>query len=212
MEVSDVPCTTLVLHGAGQGESSRTLALRHSLFHRGIPTLAIDFSGHGKSSQNKPLSIRKRINEAREAMRLLDTTTDISLISFSMSGEVSLRLAQEGSVKNVFLFAPGIYHSEAIDIPFWESFTTLIRTHESWRNNDIKGMLKDFQWNLLLFTPEFDTVIPEGVSDIILDSIKHTYSEKIIIQDAPHMVGKWMNENPHRVLEITEKLIQYYAK
>ena len=118
MEISGIPCATLVLHGAGQGESSRTLALRHSLFHHGIPTLAIDFSGHGKSSQNKPLSIRKRINEAREAIHLLDTTTDISIIGFSMSGEVSLRLAQGRSVRNIFLFAPGVYHSDAIDIPF----------------------------------------------------------------------------------------------
>ena len=212
IEIPWIPCKTLILHWAWQGDSSRTTALRNSLFQQGIPTLAIDFSGHGKSTKHNPLSIRKRINEARHAISLLDKNIDITLIGFSMSGEVSIRLSHQCSVRNIFLFAPWIYHSEAIDMPFWESFSEIIRMHESWRKNDIENMLKDFQGNLLLFTPEFDTVIPPWVNDIIMDAVRHTESEKITIKNAPHMVGKWMNENPQRVPEITQKIKQYYTQ
>lgn len=202
MELPWVPCVTLVMHWAGQWDISRTLWLRNALFDLGIPTLAIDFSGHGKSSSNFPRSIAKRISEARDATCLLDIDIGISLIGFSMSGEVSIRLTEHCSVENLILFAPGIYHRDVIDIPFDNIFTCAIRSHESWRENAIGEILGDFQWNIVLFTPELDTVIPEWVNEILMNAAPRANKERVIIQDANHMVWKWMNENPGRIPEI----------
>jgi esterase/lipase len=83
--------------------------------------------------------------EASYAINLLDTQDDISLIGFSMSGEVSIRLTQYHSVKNLFLFAPGIYHQDVIEMPFDHNFTLAIRSHESWKNNAIPEILSHFQ-------------------------------------------------------------------
>ncbi len=99
--------------------------------------MAIDFSGHGKSSQNFICSIKKRVSEAKDAIALLDIDINICLIGFSMSGEVSIRLTEYTSIQNLVLFAPGIYHQDVIDIPFGPTFSQAIRTHESWRNNSI---------------------------------------------------------------------------
>ena len=71
--------------------------------------------------------------------------TSISLIGFSMSGEVSVRLTEHCSIQNLVLFAPGIYHRDVIDMPFDETFTRAIRSHESWRNNAIGEILDVFQ-------------------------------------------------------------------
>jgi alpha-beta hydrolase superfamily lysophospholipase len=211
MEISWVPCVTLVMHWAGQWDISRTIWLRNALLHLGIPTLAIDFSGHGKSSSNFPRSIAKRISEARDAIRLLDMDTNISLIGFSMSGEVSVRLTDHCLIQNLILFAPWIYHRDVVDMPFDENFTRAIRSHESWRNNAIWDILDDFQWNILLFTPELDTVIPEWVNEIIMDVAPMANKERVIIKDAIHMVWKWMNENPTRIQEIAYKIKQLYT-
>lgn len=202
MEIPWVPCTTLVLHGAWQWDMSRTDELRKALFEVGIPTLAIDFSGHGKSSKNLPCSIGKRIREARDAIALLDTQSNISLIGFSMSGEVSIQLTQYFSVQNIILFSPWIYHRDVIQMPFGEAFTQALRAHESWKHTAIWEILSNFKWAILLFTPEFDTVIPEWVNEIIMRSAPMAKKERIIIEGAPHMVWKWMNENPGRVPSI----------
>ncbi len=167
--IDRAPCRTLVLHGAWTWDTTRTRALREALFERGIPTLAIDFSWHGKSSWHEALSIRKRISEAREiAEEYLDTIESLQIIGFSMSGEVAIRLTEFFSVRSLVLFAPGIYHHEAIDIPFWEKFSEAIRKHESWKNHGLSRILEEYTGSIFLLTPEYDTVIPWWVNDQIM--------------------------------------------
>ncbi len=195
-----VPCQTLILHGAGESDITRTMALRQALYVRWIPTLAFDFSWHGKSTSHEPISIRKRINEAREvAYKYLDIMRDIQVIGFSMSGEVSIRLTESLQIMNLILFAPWIYHHDAINLPFWDKFRTLLQTPESWKQNQISDILESYRWFLLLLTPENDTVIPPWVNDVIMESAPMAYKKHIIIPDAPHTIGKWMNENPSRI-------------
>lgn len=207
-----VSCTTLVLHGAGKSDSSRTFWLRKYLLSIGIPTLAIDFSGHGKSTHRTPLSIEKRIQEASDAIKVLDSEKDLSLCAFSMSGEVSLRIASHISIKNLFLFAPGIYDKEVIWQEFWEYFSESIRRHESWKNHSHYTQLKDYCGNIVLFTPEYDEVIPEWVNEIIMNLAPNAKKERIIIPWAPHMIGKWMNEYPEKIHKIGKNISQYYKK
>lgn len=212
LEIDEKICSTLVLHGAGTGDISRTQALREELYARGVPSLAIDFSGHGKSTSQKPLSIRKRIDEAKDVIVwLLDTQEGITLIGFSMSGEVCIRLTEFFNVENLILFAPGIYHRDLIDEPFWEWFTQKIRSHESWRENDIEKILSPYRWNLILLTPEHDTVIPEWVNQIIMQCAPETKKKRIVIEWAPHMVGKWMNEHTYRVPGIVDAIEKYIS-
>jgi uncharacterized protein len=123
-----------------------------------------------------------------------------------MSWEVCIRLAKQFDVKNLILLCPGIYHRDAISLNFWEDFSALIRSHESWRENDIGSLLRDFTGNILLFTAEFDTVIPEWVDEIIMHSAPYAQKERIIVRWAPHMIGKWMNENPKETEKIAKKI------
>lgn len=210
INIPGIPCKTLVLHGAGTWDSSRTFWLRKYLEGIDIPTLSIDFSGHGKSTSNTPLSIEKRISEASDALRLLDSYDDISICGFSMSGEVSLKIASQFSVKNLFLFAPWIYDQEVLSFEFWELFSKKIRKHESWKNHYHNIYLKNYSGNIVLFTPEYDEVIPEWVNEIIMRLAPNSQKERVIILWAPHMLGKWMNEHPERIGEIWEKMLKYY--
>lgn len=205
--ISWTPCRTLVLHGAWASDITRTTWLREALYEKWIPTLALDFSWHGKSSSNEVSSIRKRIDEAREvAHRYLDVDTEIQIIGFSMSGEVAIRLTEDFEVRHITLFAPGIYHHEAIDIPFWDAFSTILRTPESWKKSKIPAILAEYRGFLFLLTPEYDNVIPEGVNDIIMQSAPLAHKKRIIISDAPHMIGKWMNQNPDRIQDFLDRL------
>lgn len=202
-----IPCRTMVLHGAWSSDITRTSALRKALYEKWIPNLAIDFSWHGDSSSHAPSSIRKRINEAREiAYRYLDMDREIQIIWFSMSGEVAIRLTEVFEVRNLVLFAPWIYHHQAIDIPFWKTFSTLIRDEESWRKSRVSEILEGYRGFLFLLTPEYDRVIPEWVNEIIMECAPMAYKERIIIKDAPHMIWKWMNENPERIQDFIHKL------
>jgi uncharacterized protein len=202
-----VPCKTLVLHGAGKSDITRMSALREALHERWIPTLAIDFSWHGQSTHHEDGSIQKRISEARAiAQKFLDTTMDIQIIGFSMSGEVAMRLTEYFNMRSIILFAPGIYDKNAINIPFWEKFSQMIRNHESWRNHDLANILEKYEWSLYLCTPELDHVIPEWVNDEIMSVAPKAYKKRIIIQSAPHMVGKWMNEHPEMIDAILDQI------
>jgi uncharacterized protein len=198
------------MHGAWKSDISRTTWLRNALFHLGIPTLAIDFSGHGKSSQNFSCSIAKRVSEARDAISLLDVNTSICLIGFSMSGEVSIQLTEYFSVQDLVLFAPWIYDKNVIEMSFDPLFTQAIRAHESWKNTAIWEILSEYQWNMLLFTPELDTVIPEWVNEIIMNAAPKSQKERIIVKWAVHMMWNWMNEHPERIPEIAEKIKRLY--
>ncbi len=201
------PCRTLVLHGAWASDITRTTGLRNALYKKWIPTLVLDFSWHGKSSSNEVSSIRKRIIEAREvAYKYLDVDTEIQIVGFSMSGEVAIRLTEDFEVRHITLFAPGIYHHEAIDIPFWEAFSSVIRTPESWKQSNITEILAEYKGFLFLLTPENDNVIPEWVNDIIMQSAPLANKKRIVIPGAPHMIGKWMNENPERIEDILPRL------
>lgn len=207
-----VPCRTLILHGAWKSDITRTTALRECLYMRWIPTLALDFSWHGRSSSNQISSIQKKISEAQEiGIKLLDSTERITIIWFSMSGEISLRLTQYFDVEKLALFAPGIYHREAIDIHFWDWFSALIRTHESWKNHDLERILLNYSGSIYLLTPEHDEVIPEWVNDEIMSVGKKVHKKRIIIPWAPHMIWKWMNENPERIDEILDQIGIWYS-
>lgn len=205
-------CKTIVLHGAWTADSSRTLWFRRHLESINIPTLTIDFSGHGKSTHYTPISIEKRISEASDALKFLDSHDDISICAFSMSGEVSLKIASRFSVKNLFLFAPWIYDQEVLPLEFWELFSEKIRKHESWKNHSHDIHLKNYSGNIILFTPEYDEVIPEWVNEIIMNLAPDSQKKRIIIPWAPHMLGKWMNEHPERIHEIGKNISQYYKK
>lgn len=198
--------TALILHGAGNSNKSRTKAVCENLLKANISSLTLDFSGHGESSRNSPGSIQKRINEASFIIESMETK-NISLFAFSMSGQVAISLAEKhpSRIKNLILFCPAIYCPEAINTPFGETFSQCIRTKESWKRSLCKESLSQFTGNLILIIPEHDEIIPEDVSKMILNGAAFAHKKrKIIIKNAPHAIGKWMNEHP----KDAEKIIQ----
>lgn len=206
-QIDSTPCSIIVLHGAGKSDITRMFALRRCLFERGILTLALDFSWHGQSTHNEPGSIKKRILEARELMNIfLDTKENIQVIGFSMSWEVVIRLTEYFDIQNIILFAPGIYHKDVIDIPFWERFSEMIRRNESWKNHDMNRILENYEGNIILVIPEHDNVIPEWVNEEIMSVAPRAYKKRITIDWAPHLLGKWLNENPEKVSTVIDQI------
>ncbi|MBC7906884.1 MAG: alpha/beta hydrolase [Rhodospirillaceae bacterium] len=188
----------LVMHGAGQADRTRTDFLCSSLLERGVPSLSMDFSGHGESTRNCEGSILKRIEEAQSAIHYLGVDEGISLIGFSMSGQVAISMLPNPafSVENVILFSPAIYCDDAIPMPFGPEFSACIRRPDSWREARCDRDLRDFNGNLLIVTPEHDPVVPSDVARTILDNAVNAKTARHVpIPGAPHVLGKWLSEN-----------------
>lgn len=134
----DTP-TCLLLHGAWQSDKERLRPIAWKLADMGISSLGFDFSGHGSSTHNTLNSIAKRVQEAETAITFLDPSKPMILCGFSMSGQVVIDLLERHTnISHIVLFAPGLYDIRALDLTFWQEFTSILREPESWRNNNTR--------------------------------------------------------------------------
>lgn len=211
-ENSACPVRALVLHGAGQSDRTRVISLCENLLLHGIGSVSIDFSGHGESSANTPNSIQKRIDEANALLKMLNIEGPVSLFAFSMSGQVAISMAanSDNKVTDLVLLSPAVYCNEAITIPFGPVFSACIREEGSWKRSRAQELLSGFRGNLLVVTPEHDAVIPEGVSELILQAAPEGCRKKhMIVPDAPHTLGQWMCQNPGRSKELVDEMMVF---
>lgn len=201
----------LILHGAGQSSIALLQTFRHFLAANGLGNIAFDFSGHGNSSSHKPNSLEKRFHEAQSALFLLNQASKKTLISFSMSGEIAIRLAAipENNIENLVLFAPALYDAAAFSVEFGPEFTEMIRKPFSFRQSQALSALKKFHGRLTLVLPEHDEVIPKEVAELILANANPTAKKTaIVLPDQSHATARRMSTDLEFSRECAQLVVQ----
>src|SRR6218665_1293314 len=98
----------LFLHGGGPATSSEgTRYLREDRAARGIASVALDFSGHGRSGGRMEGASPDRRRE--EALRLVDSLQPPrprAIVATSMAGHVACRLVETLQPEALVLFCP----------------------------------------------------------------------------------------------------------
>jgi len=204
----------VLLHWAGQSNKERLVPIAWELAKIGISSIWFDFSGHGLSTSNTRNSIKKRIYEADCAIQFLDQQKPMILCGFSMSGQVVLNLLSKyTNISHIILFAPALYHVDALDIEFGPEFTTLLREHESWKNNNSQSILEHFTGKILIVVGSEDVVIPKDIPNIIRDHSKNASEVTIhTIEWAPHMLAGWTLEKAENAQYIWNILREFLDK
>jgi uncharacterized protein len=187
----------LALHGAGNSDRSRCVAVCNAAAKLGLKTFSFDFSGAGRSSKNGLPSVQKRTEEAQAVLEaLLSDCSSVIVLAFSMSGHVAISLTKfNPKISGLILCSPALYSQSAVTIPFGPSFSENIRRPNSWKESCHESTLADFEGKTVLLRPKRDDVIPEGVFEIIERSSQRDRFKKVIFDDAPHTMGSWFNEN-----------------
>jgi len=87
-----------------------------------------------------------------------------------MSGQVVYELLREfgSQIQKCFLCAPALYHRDALDTPFSEEFSRILRMPESYKNHGVNDVLSEYQGDIVIITGTEDSVIPKDVPDIII--------------------------------------------
>ncbi|MEU1286162.1 alpha/beta hydrolase [Kitasatospora sp. NPDC005856] len=203
----------VILHGAGTGSKERNLPLAEEFAALGHPAVALDFSGHGESTgELRDLSLRRRRDQAAAVIgEVLGADRPLALVGFSMSGQTLADLvALYGRrVAALAACAPGIYGTEAWDVPFGSGFTELIRRPDSWRNSSAPGTFARFDGRALLVLPEHDAVIPPGVTDLVRASLaaRADFSE-LRLAGADHRLGLWLADHPEDRRRLVNALLR----
>ncbi|MEN9582674.1 MAG: hypothetical protein RL641_628 [Candidatus Parcubacteria bacterium] len=200
----------IALHGAGKSDRNRCRAICSAFAKVGISSIAPDLSGAGNSKHIKPLTLNHRLQTAIETIdSFIPQEGKFIVAAFSMSGQTAIDLSIKYGkrMQCLILFSPAIYSIESIDKPFGDAFSSVIRKENSWMNSSAPNTLKQFDGNVLLVTPDNDTVIPKGVFDIIKHSVNKDKLKEIVFNDAPHTLGSWLNENPTHAEYITKETL-----
>ena len=162
----------LLLHGGGQSCAARMQRLRNDLAERGVGTVAFDHLGHGLTGgaleQN---SLQGRIDETIAVVKQLKEVQINGAIGMSMGGYVVAHLVAKLEFKGIVLLAPAAYNSKALNVPFTEAFTNIIRQHNSWVHSDVWQLLPLFTGRVLLALGADDKVIPPGVIQLYQQSV-----------------------------------------
>ena len=156
----EMPCRTLVLHGAGKSDRTRFTRMRQALQQKKIPSLSFDFIGHGETGgELLGGTLRSR---TEQVIAIIDAYCQepLTLIAASMSAYTAVRLTEVFSVRNLILLVPAFYTFTAYDTPFGPFFSEVIRAPFSWRESDAFQILERFRGNLLVIAAERDQVIP----------------------------------------------------
>ncbi|TSA44925.1 alpha/beta hydrolase [bacterium] len=198
----------MCLHGAGPANRQRFKKLRRLLADKNIASCAFDFIGHGDTGGNLSLSsLKSRVEQSLAVIKSQSIPHPLSIIASSMSGYVAIELTKFCEVKNLVFLAPAVYASKAHSLFFGPEFTKAIREPFSWRDSDVWEVLKHYKGNLLIFAAEKDQVIPDEVIEKIYNSAQNAKSREIImIKGATHPLGKWLNEHPARLREVSDKI------
>ncbi|MEV5595521.1 alpha/beta fold hydrolase [Streptomyces sp. NPDC052496] len=206
-------CGVVIMHGAGAGDKERNLPLAVDFAAYGCPVVALDFSGHGESTGKLlELSLRRRRDQAAAVIdEVFGAGRPLLLVGFSMSGQTVADLVDlyGGRVTGVVLCAPGIYGKDAWDVPFGAGFTELIRRPESWRDSQALDTYARFDGRALLVVPERDTVIPDGVTDLIRAALttRADFSQ-LRLTGADHHLGTWLAARPEARKAVISTLLR----
>ncbi|MFE7075130.1 alpha/beta hydrolase [Streptomyces sp. NPDC057620] len=203
----------VVMHGAGNGDKERNLPLTEEFAVRGHPAVALDFSGHGRSTgELLDLSLERRRDQAAAVIdEVFGASRPLILVGFSMSGQTVADLVDlyGARVAGIMLCAPGIYAKAAWDVPFGAGFTSLIRQPESWRDSAATEAYARFGGRALLVVPEQDAVIPDGVTELIRTALSTRADLSVLrLTGADHKLGAWLAERPQDRANVVSALLR----
>ncbi len=200
----------LLLHGAGNTNRTRYESLRELLMENNISSCAVDLLGHGETGGDiKETSLKERTEEILAVVSNLNIETPLHVFGFSMGGYTAIKLTEILSVELLVLFAPAVYDRKAYDIKFGYGFSEIIRADKSWQNTDAWEILNKFKGRVLIFIGDKDDVIPNEVVPKIYDSLVNAkFREVIILKNAPHKLGSYLNENDDMRKVVINKIIK----
>ena len=200
----------LCLHGAGPASRQRFEKLRELLAKKDIASCAFDFIGHGNTGSDLfSSSLENRVKQSLAVIESRALLQPLSIIASSMSGYVAVKLTELCTVKNLIFLAPAIYASKAYPVHFGQRFTEIIRKPHSWRDSDAWKILESYEGSLLIFAAEKDQIVPDEVGKRIYDSASNAKSgEMIVIKNATHPLGKWLDEHPTELREASSKMLK----
>jgi pimeloyl-ACP methyl ester carboxylesterase len=187
------------LHGAGPAASMALVQeIAKDLAQAGYRSVIFDAFGHGASTGAlAEQSLTGRTDQARYVLKHL-TQRPVVLVGFSMGGHVAAMLATEPAlqVAGLVLCAPAAYARDAEQLEFGDGFTEAIRRQDSWKDAAAYGQVAKFDGPVLLCVPEFDKVIPAGVTEAYEEALTdNMQAETIIIPGASHRLGAWFTQN-----------------
>ncbi len=202
------PNRVVIMHGAGTGSKQRNIPLARDFADVGHPTLAFDFSGHGQSTgQLSMLSLERRFIQARSVIDEFAPDGPLTLVGFSMSGQTIADLMNHYGkrVTTIVLGAPAAYAPQAWKLPFGAGFTEVLRTARSWEDSSVFATFGDYEGLALLVVPEFDGVIPPGVTFRVENALRRrAVFSRITFPGSPHALGLWLHDHPKDRARIVE--------
>ncbi len=206
----DAPPNFIFLHG-GAGNKERIYDVIPPLVNDGTNVLAMDFSGHGKSTGDlKKSSLKKRCEEARKAIEDFAATDKLIVCGASMGGYIAIKMLEYFQVETLILFCPALYDKKAYNLRFDDGFTEAIRIPESWRNTDALDLLKTFTGNLLIIMGDQDEIIPGEVIPLIMEhAFKADRRELYTLPGCHHKIFSWIKEHDDDLLKLQAKLQDY---
>jgi uncharacterized protein len=201
----------VVLHGAGNSCKKRGEAVCEVASSLGIDSIAFDFSGAGESTKNTALSVHKRTLESIHVIdEMSKKKSSIILCAFSMSGQSALDIIkQKENVVGIMLCSPAIYADDAKYLSFGPEFTRRIRMHRNWLESTSPANLTSYKGKVVLVEPEFDDVIPREIFEILETQANKANFLKINIENAPHTLGAWFNDNKDLSKPIIKKSLNF---
>jgi len=190
--------TAVILHGAGQSESSRHAMLAGLFADQGISVISLDFVGHGQTGGSlSDNSLALRVAHASAVIEhWTDEATPLILCGFSMSGHTVLRLSAGfgDRIKSLGLFCPATYTAEAENLLFGSDFTHAIRRPEAWRSS--LGLLdaRQYKGRVAIIVGAEDQVIPWEIIVAMVEALRHQANEVRleILGGADHKLATWL--------------------
>ena len=192
----DVP-RVLSFHGTGRTASRG--GIRYLLETLGAPSACFDFSGHGESSGSfEESTLRKRIDEAAEAARVLCPPSPRAILGTSMGAHIAAVLTPRLRPRTLVFFCPAAYPTAVDDVPV----TTLRPTSLS---SPAFAALRDFDGTLLIVAGREDTVAGPEIVEAYLRSAPAAASKVIWLKGCGHAVHPWLREHEtERVMVLDE--------
>ena len=188
----------LVLHGAGQSTRTRYTPTRERLADAGHASVAFDHVGHGDTSgELTGSSLKQRTDEAEAIVRFTKIPEPFAALGGSMGGYTALKLTETHSISTLVLCVPGVYTTQAYDVPFGESFSAILHKKRSWEQTDAWDIIGKFTGKLLIVAAENDAVVPLEIHRRLYDSAMNAKSRELyIVPGSPHKIMPYFDENP----------------
>jgi pimeloyl-ACP methyl ester carboxylesterase len=200
----------LFLHGAGAATSSEgTRYLRGDLAARGVASVALDFSGHGRSGgRMEDASLDRRREEALRLVDSLQPSRPRAIVATSMAGHVTCRLAETLGPEALVLFCPAAYEADAESARFGEPFRAVIRATRSFGRSPAFEALRSFDGRVLCFYGAQDMVIPQEVQQgYAKASACAKLAELRVFEGVDHKLHDWIAARPALRCEVVDQIM-----